>query len=1176
MSFRQICRSSLIPARYTLTYTPSADRILPSASSLHVRIKNSSAIPYRAAYLHGPYTLHVSTYPASFNPNKKLEQPRRDGIPEFEPNLKAGGHFHSKLIVPEDIREHGENAGQSKDNSGKPKSMTWIIEIASQILFSNNASVNYEIIVGRDERSLELGFAAIAAKGYGGPGRLEDHTGGPAHPGNHTQLPKKGVYSGAVELVVEDTATLWNKPALPTWNDQPKEGHSKEAEDATTKEKIGGTQGDEATEKEDQRPQKKIHLVVLTHGLHSNIGADMLYMKESIDATAREARQRGKDRRDATAQGNAAGSEDGKEPDPTSTAPLSGGQEEMENERDGGADPDDEQVIVRGFTGNATRTERGIQFLGKRLAKFVLQMTYPDQPYLPITKSLTRSMTGPFSSRKNSKQFGSAAHAGSSIYRADGQPKRRPYKFTSISFIGHSLGGLIQTYAIAYIQKHSPGFFDVIKPINFIAMASPMLGLSNENPMYVKFALDFGLVGRTGQDLGLTWRPPTIARNGWASMLSSFSGNNAQEPKPDDPRAKPLLRILPTGPAHQVLKQFRNRTLYSNVVNDGIVPLRTSCLLFLDWRGLGRVENARRDNGLLATLASTGWAELTGANSVSHRPASSAQSDDDFFADSLTPKKKDSTETKASKSESDVRSSTRPDRTESGSDSPKPSQFLDPQRAATSPRASASDSSVASESRPTSAQTPLDQFFGFFKPASPDPQRPRKMSSKAERTYRRAQIIRKDSRNRQEHSAPPTAPGSASQDRTQQSDVSRGNSMEQGPPPKTSVFDAAADILSPPIPPLQWLLDPSSRDRTIFHDRVYHPEDIPPPPVKRQKLSKSKSVDSLRRESTQSLQSNNTQASGEPDTSGMRVEEKIARAYHHNISWRKVLVRLEPDAHNNMIVRRMFANAYGWDVVKHLCDTHFSDSFSSKTRDEDEANDERALPMDAPASGDANQVKGQTDRDGPSTRQDRTKSELAEADDEIKELAGASTGLNSMSSRASSRKNSSGSFFRQGSAVWDDKIFEGSESDGDSDGEEASHGPLETFMGFWKSDKAQQKPPKVKTDLLSAEPTVAAHLTQSPSAASPATSLATVYTAKSPTTNVLSPAYQAASVGEPLHAEQARPDGGSASDQRPQSGDTSKLGLQKTIEQEIRNDTADSPAQDKGGIAEQVAKATEK
>ena len=47
-------------------------------------------------------------------------------------------------------------------------------------------------------------------------------------------------------------------------------------------------------------------------------------------------------------------------------------------------DSEDEEVVVRGFSGNVIRTERGIQYLGKRLAKYVLEMTYPYQPFLPV------------------------------------------------------------------------------------------------------------------------------------------------------------------------------------------------------------------------------------------------------------------------------------------------------------------------------------------------------------------------------------------------------------------------------------------------------------------------------------------------------------------------------------------------------------------------------------------------------------------------------------------------------------------------------------------------------------------------------------------------------------------------------------------------------------------------
>ena len=84
------------------------------------------------------------------------------------------------------------------------------------------------------------------------------------------------------------------------------------------------------------------------------------------------------------------------------------------------------------------------------------------------------------------------------------------------------------------------------------------------------------------------------------------------------------------------------------------------------------------------------------------------------------------------------------------------------------------------------------------------------------------------------------------------------------------------------------------------------------------------------------------------DGSNMRVEEKIARGYHRDLAWRKVLVKLEPDAHNNMIVRRMFANAYGWPVIKHLVDVHFSDSATSRMKTEDDHLGERALDMNQP------------------------------------------------------------------------------------------------------------------------------------------------------------------------------------------------------------------------------------
>ncbi|GME63966.1 uncharacterized protein LTHEOB_5357 [Neofusicoccum parvum] len=934
--------------RYTLTYTPANDRILPSPAQLHLKIKNSSAIPLRAAYLHGPYTLHVAAYPSSFNPNRKVENPKKEGVPDFEPNLKAGGSWATRLLVPEEIRESGGKTSVKRTADGEPKSVTWIIEIHSQILFSNSASVSFELLVGRDERSLDYGFAAVAGHGQGTPGQVEDHQQGKSrHEGRHPAQPK-GVYSRAIRLVVDDTTSLWNKPALPEWDEADKPRTSRDGYEAHPKDanKV--------------KRQKNIHVVIVTHGLHSNLGADMLYVKESIDAAAKQAREEAVKRRRAARRGESSeatvtpeSQANGGNLKDSSTAPLSGGQEDLYGDDAEDDDPDDEEVIVRGFGGNAVRTERGIQYLGKRLAKYVLGLTYPDQPYLPIKKSMKNKMSNTFSSGKAPADEGIPAHSGSSVHhqRHPSKHEERAYKFTSISFVGHSLGGLVQTYAIAYIHKHSPEFFHKIKPVNFICMSSPMLGLSNENPMYVKFALDFGLVGRTGQDLGLTWRPPTIARGSWAAMVSGF-GTAQKEQKAEDPGAKPLLRILPTGPAHQVLRMFRNRTVYSNVVNDGVVPLRTSCLLFLDWKGLGRVEKARRENGLVGTLASWGFAELTGQNS------------------------------------------------------------------------------------------------------SPNPSR-----------------------------------------------------------------------------------------------------------------------------------------------SGMRVEEKIARSYHKDLSWRKVLVRLEPDAHNNIVVRRMFANAYGWPVVKHLCDTHFADTYAARTRDEREPAVDRAAHASAANTSAGEEVEGQRAKSPPP----RSPSEMREAADELAPLredsiASDGTGTSNQHHDHLHSSHHGGKVLRrEDSSLWDDTYFEGGTEDesDDVDDEETpdNRGYFQRFLSPAPQGKnrkiaptSEPKPTSPGTGDLSQAGTSAADIESFLTAKAPPPEIVVEgHRGLSPT--VVSPtektkkrdsldkgkaAVTESSTPTPTAEDVPLP---SPSETTIAPGGTAEVGLRKSVEEQIGSPTIERPGSSAGSVVEEVAKA---
>ncbi|KAL8693375.1 MAG: hypothetical protein Q9224_003763 [Gallowayella concinna] len=1128
--------------RYTLTYTPSLDRILPSPAHLFVKIKNTSAIALRAAYLHGPYTLYTACYPSTFDPNCKRDSPHDEGTPEFEPNLKAGGSWSSSLTVPENIRETAEKVHTRRTTDGGVPSFTWIIEIASQVIFSTSATVHFELLVGRDEKAVELGFSALTGKTIAAPGQLQDHQQGKRSKTGHGAAQAKGVFSNAIGLVVDDTTSLWNKPALPDWQDEGRKRGSKEQYTDPGEEEMPTTPRGKVHRKSHSsglrsetpvQKKKKVHLVVLTHGLHSNLGADMLYLKESIDAAAKQARESARARKAQqkkgmtkptnTSEGGEGGAEmDSKDnPDSISTAPLSGGQDELRDD-DPNAE-DEEEVIVRGFSGNAVRTERGIQYLGKRLAKYVLSMTYPDQPFLPVKQSMSRTISQAMTGQQpQDTHAGPPSHGNSSIHKGGTKSDKLAYKITSISFIAHSLGGLTQTYAVAYIHKHSPRFFEEIKPINFVALASPFLGLSNENPLYVKFALDFGLVGRTGQDLGLTWRAPAMVRSGWGAMIGGI-GNEAQRAhRQPDPGSKPLLRILPTGPAHHVLKLFRNRTVYSNVVNDGIVPLRTSCLLFLDWSGLGRVEKARRENGLVGTMAGWGWSELTGANSTAYRQRLLQGNESDSQVEesgeeSTGPSAKAAVpqpEEDATKEDTIIQSN---------------KDIKARQASGTGNRPQIEDSDAGKSKEESSAFGDFLNFgLGLLRPSKPSPH---PQSQKNSRIYKRGQTMRGESDN-EGGSAGSTA-GLAPPAANDRPGVARGFSMSEDPnnvfaPPKTTVFESAGDILNPPLPPHEFIVNPESRPRTIFHDRVYHPDDIPPPPLKKKPSSLSRSFSGdLRNGLTRSnTDYGPTTGTVQPDTSSMKVEEKIARGYHHDLSWRKVLVRLEPDAHNNICVRRMFANAYGWPVVKHLVDTHFADTYSATTADAHESNEERARPMKEAVGEHGEEVDVQ-----PQIHAHRTESEVRESRDEIVEMK--SLTENSMSSQNGGRRAIS----RQSSAQWDDAMFD--VSDEEDEIYTPEHGRQKVNLQVPKERVSSQGSPKGTSD---AE--IAAFLTRSPTKESGG-----------------------------LHLEQSPPPDAVSNDM-PQTlhGYSTNVGLGKSMEEQMNTLAKAASREGEEGVAEAVTR----
>ncbi|KAJ5961098.1 uncharacterized protein N7479_008248 [Penicillium vulpinum] len=929
--------------RYTITYTPAADPILPIPSNLYVKVKNTSAIPLRAAYLHGPYTLYAACYPSRFDPNTKYERQDLEGTPQFEPYLKAGGGWDAVIKVPANLLKAHDFGSPDQGGPASGQSVSWIIEIQSQVIFSSSAAVHFELLVGRDEKSLAYFSGGTWSSGNGStgpPAKLQDHW-LPGTRGSQV-LASKGVYSKAITLHVDDTTSLWSNPPFPS---------AKPTSESVNRKGQGSQPlcDNPAPENSTESPtksakKKSVHLVLLTHGLHSNLGADMLYLKESIDAAMRNSKKKDSQSKAPHVSPVGLGLDDQENLHFASSKTSHVEEEQNSQSGDNTEDDDEEQVIVRGFSGNVVRTERGIQYLGKRLAKYVLLLTYPDQPYFPLKDSKSNPLSRPFSARKERAKHSS--HSADSTPQKDAQEfqnEDHAYKITSISFVGHSLGGLVQTYAIAYIQKHSPQFFEQIRPVNFIALATPFLGLSNENPMYVRFALDLGLVGRTGQDLGLSWTAPKV-RSGWGAIIAG-RGESTKDPGHSDPGSKPLLRILPCGPAHEVLKKFQHRTVYSNVVNDGIVPLRTSSLLFLDWKGLDRVEKARRDNGLVGTMAEWGWAELTGANSKSPRiprideeqhlslPTIETSHQNAYSATQVSPSPKD-----------DILDDPI---------SPRPGQFLS-QPSRVSNHRIPEENLVKENHSGNAPSSPLESFFSLFRPNQGKHAPP---NSKSARIYRRSQTLGTfETGNGNGDGTMPISPGSSEHE-------------HEGvhTPPKTTFFESAGDLLMPPLPPADFILDPASRPRTIFHDRIYHPEDIPTPlPVKRRTLT----FGSLPGKQSKSMPTQYPPASIADNESGLKVEEKIARAYHRDLTWRKVLVRLEPDAHNNIIVRRMFTNAYGWPVVKHLVDTHFGHTPTVETDDSLKPSVEmaRSLNVDPTSSGD--EVEGQSDPVDPNSVRD--------------------------------------------------------------------------------------------------------------------------------------------------------------------------------------------------------------
>ena len=137
--------------------------------------------------------------------------------------------------------------------------------------------------------------------------------------------------------------------------------------------------------------------------------------------------------------------------------------------------------------------------------------------------------------------------------------EKKGHQVKKLSMVGYSLGGLVARMCIGLL--FSRGWFDKIEPVNFTTFATPHLGV--RTPLrgyhsYVWNALGGRVLSVSGRQLFL---------------IDSFRDTG-----------RPILSILadPKSIFIQALSRFRNRVLYSNVVNDRSAPFYTCAISKVD------------------------------------------------------------------------------------------------------------------------------------------------------------------------------------------------------------------------------------------------------------------------------------------------------------------------------------------------------------------------------------------------------------------------------------------------------------------------------------------------------------------------------------------------------------------------------------------------------------------
>lgn len=502
-------------------------------------------------------------------------------------------------------------------------------------------------------------------------------------------------------------------------------------------------------------------------------------------------------------------------------------------------------VFVEGFRGNAGRTEKGVHKLGVGVAEHV------------VARIQTLEKEG--------------------------------YPIEAILFVGHSLGGVVQLYALRHILlEEGEDYFERrnITLKHFVCMASPMLGILSEMSLWISWFLDLGTLGKTGRDLTLLKKlPPHDGHWRWRPV-------------------RPILETLPDEPVKTLLKHFHLRVIYANAINDGIVPLRTSAMLYLDWEALGNVEGLHEDSNAVMDNEEAGARHEDDATNLNlssdsdseHAPSTATVSDAGD-SDKTSVQSQDTPDSKDSSVESSTSRHSQP--LASSRDNP---------TAESSPQDDQEDSDINVGQIPGKFDDFSDKYSSFlarifnFDDVGGFGRR-RRVSR---RIKRYAKITAKASDEPQSQSesdeddnnlGADDGDGDTEEVRHGLSSTHKSDTEEFAIPPKALAVSSAINSMICPIPSTRYIKQPESRRRVIFHDKYYHFKNIPARTPRTGPISKFWRYHAWR----------------------MDKQEKIARKYHvSELTWRKVLVCLPPDAHNNIVVRRRFANGYGWGVIDHL------------------------------------------------------------------------------------------------------------------------------------------------------------------------------------------------------------------------------------------------------------------